>query len=220
METSDVINVVSRLKEVTMTQLAKELSYVKATSKMKKLVEELVQSKQLKSDDSGRYTTYSINTVMISNNSSEDFKFKDTVNEEIHGYKVSTQSNGKIGVITPTGIKLKIDKDVILLMIENPSSSDGNAYLIKMKKNNISTAKKEIIESILNFRGAKNLVSCVTKDVRTDTIVKNIDDVKLTTDHLMIYSVVPYNKAAKKRKIYDFLELYLRDIITFMKFKS
>jgi hypothetical protein len=210
MEAREIMKIVTENKNITLTGIAKELGYSKANDKLKDLIIQLVDKENLIKDESEFHPKYSVGQEL--------FEFNEFEEKILDGYTINKLPNGKIKITINNPKKvLTIDGNAILLIVQNKiNDSDLHVYVIKMK-NGAVKAKEEILKSIFNFRVIKNLVSCVTKDVITNEIIKNIDDVILSQDHLMIYSINAYNKAAKKDRI---LLAYLKDVMSVGKYWS
>jgi len=203
MELNEILNVLNNEEGMTITAIAKSIGLSKPTDKLKRLVGELVDGGKVSSkDEDGRVRYFKGNTIERSEEIQGIFEFEELSNSvEVKGYTISeAKHEGKriIKIDTPNGETIRTSRSSMILIITDPQVSNSTrVFKIKIEDGQIKPILKKVLDSVFEFRTVYKYVSSVTKDIRTDKIILEESDIKLQKDHLMLFNIGLYHKAAK-----------------------
>jgi len=172
---------------------------------LKNVVDSLVKSGEIASEDNGRFIAYSLKkTVAVSDKESKVSSFSTTpVREDIiddvridkptlpgatesmmSGYSISSDKDkNKVIITLPDGKKVKINNNDSLLIINGEP------------KYKVSTPL-DVLSCIKEYALANGMAHFVADDIAQNKKIKTDGDIQINDNHLMFLSVKKHNKAA------------------------
>ena len=181
---------------LTATAIAHKMGFSKS-AKIKDSLAQLVESKTIEVDNTGRYEIYKLATaiqkqevkkekVTLVNTEKVSAKLPEASDSDLRGFKVdSIKIDGKVmkRVTTPDGKKIRVENDEKLLVVNNEPK-----YIVK--------TAEDVIICLQKYAKQNNMTVFTVDDIKQNRKISNDKDIQIKDDHILFMTLKKHNKAA------------------------